>query len=38
MAEEKKKPKRNSTLRQMKQLYDFTRADDPQVTWWLIGA
>ncbi len=25
-------------LRQMKQLYDFTRQDDPQVTWWLIGA
>ncbi|WP_418968797.1 DUF4191 domain-containing protein [Alloscardovia omnicolens] len=38
MAEEKKKPKRNSTLRQMKQLYDFTRQDDPQLTWWLIGA
>ncbi|TCD53594.1 DUF4191 family protein [Alloscardovia theropitheci] len=38
MAGETSKPKRNNIFRQMKQLYDFTRQDDPQVTWWLIGA
>ncbi|MFD0705249.1 DUF4191 domain-containing protein [Alloscardovia venturai] len=38
MAEETKKPKRNNVFKQMKQLYDFTREDDPQVTWWVLGA
>lgn len=38
MAEEAHTPQRNNIFRQMKQLYDFTRQDDPQVTWWIAGA
>lgn len=38
MAEETKRPKRNNIFKQIKQLYDFTREDDPQVTWWVLGA
>lgn len=38
MAEEAKRPKRNNMFKQIKQLYDFTRQDDPQVTWWVLGS
>ncbi|OTA29983.1 hypothetical protein B9T39_01040 [Alloscardovia macacae] len=38
MADEQKKPRRNNIFRQMKQLYDFTRQDDPHVTAWVAGA
>ena len=38
MAENAPKKKRNNMFTQIKQIYDFTKQDDPQVTWWVAGA
>lgn len=31
------KPKRRNIFRQMKMIYDFTKKEDPSITWWMLG-
>ena len=31
------KPKRRNIFKQMKMIYDFTKKEDPSVTWWMLG-